>query len=1324
MAEPQHKPRRSRRLLLAGAALAAFLILFAIGLSRFLASPGFNRWLRAKVIAQIEQVTGGRVELGSIHSKPLLLEFDLRDITIHGLEAPNELPYARADRLMIRAKILSLLGRKIGLRYLELERPAVHLIVYPDGTTNQPIPRPRVAKKSAIEQLFDIAVNRVEIKHGVLRLNDRVLPLDLAANNLAFTLKYNRRDQHYDAGLWAENIDTNYVGFKPPATSLDASFSLWRNHASLNWLNLASGDSRLRVRGEMDNFAQPRIDAIYDGDLDLRQLCSAARWRDIRGGHLTFNGQGRWSHAAFDTRGKLAIRDLDYANSSLKLVNAAIGSEYALSNDKLSFPHIFASALGGVVTGDATLTDWRKKPDATGLAHFQLRNFLLSRIASAVSTSGLPLERAHFAGKTSGTAEVKWKSSLSNAIVSLVLQLDPQPRLNAGDLAFTGGVRAAYDVAGQQLAVQELNLSTPATHIAAAGVLGGRSTSIRLSADSTRVGEWQPLIAALGNQKEMPLDVRGPAAFSGLVTGRLTAPTIRGHLQLADFDTLFAPSRRRLHWDELTTNLEYSPSWLAFHDAVLRRGGARLAFDFDAQLRNRKLAENSPFELQASVQNGSASELLSLAGYSYPITGTADFSVHVWGTQADPQGSGTLLIRNATVYGDPVERISSNIRFANHEAQFGNIAAVHNGASVRGSAGYNLTSGGFHFDLRGSRFNLARIRRLQTGRFNVAGTLDFNLSGSGTKDQPAINGSLQLRRVVVNGERVGDLDATAVTTGDTMRLTARNKPQNASLEIDGQLRLRGDYPAQFNLRFARLNVNPLLSGLLKAHLTAPSMAMGSISVQGPLRRPDTLNVYANIDELFAEVAHIQVRNSGPIRLSVWEKAFQIHQLHLLGNDTDMTVTGGAKFNGERLLNIDANGHVNLKLLQSVSPDLISYGNATAILRLRGTLTRPLIVGRVDITNGAVSYVDLPNGLSDINGRLTFNQDRLQVADLTARTGGGTLKIGGFVTYGQGTAFNLNASARDVRLRYPPGVSSMANAELHLSGSTQNALLSGDVTITRFGINPQFDFSSYLTQAKQATVSANTTSPLSRLRMDVHVVSTPELQVQTSLAKVSGNVDLRLRGTPVAPVVLGRVNIVEGEVSFNGTKYRVERGDITFTNPVRIEPVLDIQATTTVRSYDVTLGFHGPTSKLSTTYRSDPPLATADIVSLLAFGRTREETAQQSSNNQNLPETASYAILNQALNAAVSSRMQKIFGVSRIKIDPQAGGVETTTAGPTVTIEKQMANNLTITYISNISRANYQTIQMEYNVNRNVSIVATRDWNGVVSFDVKIRQRRK
>ena len=90
-------------------------------------------------------------------------------------------------------------------------------------------------------------------------------------------------------------------------------------------------------------------------------------------------------------------------------------------------------------------------------------------------------------------------------------------------------------------------------------------------------------------------------------------------------------------------------------------------------------------------------------------------------------------------------------------------------------------------------------------------------------------------------------------------------------------------------------------------------------------------------------------------------------------------------------------------------------------------------------------------------------------------------------------------------------------------------------------------------------------------------------------------------------------------------------------------------------------------------------------------------------------------------------MQKIFGVSRIKIDPQMqnqSGLEYNGAGPTVTIEQQVANKLTVTYVSNLSRSNYQTIQAEYNVNRSVSIVATRDWNGILSFDLRVRQRRR
>jgi translocation and assembly module TamB len=306
---------------------------------------------------------------------------------------------------------------------------------------------------------------------------------------------------------------------------------------------------------------------------------------------------------------------------------------------------------------------------------------------------------------------------------------------------------------------------------------------------------------------------------------------------------------------------------------------------------------------------------------------------------------------------------------------------------------------------------------------------------------------------------------------------------------------------------------------------------------------------------------------------------------------------------------------------------------------------------------------------------------------------------------------------------------MANADLTFAGNMKSAALSGDITVTRFGINQEFDFASYLTKGKEPPAAPNADSPLNNVHLDVHVSSTPELQLQTSLAKIAGTLDLRVRGTAMRPSLLGRVNIVEGEISFNGAKYHLERGDVSFGNPVRIEPVLNLEATATVREYDITLEFHGPMDKMKTNYRSDPPLPTGDIIALLALGRTRNETENAATlpgAQQQAPaftESASNALLYQALNATVSSRMQKLFGVSRIKLDPQVGGPENN-ANARVTIEQQVSNKVTLTYISNLSQSTQQVIQFEYNVNRNVSILAVRDQNGIVGVEVRIRQRKK
>ena len=286
-----------------------------------------------------------------------------------------------------------------------------------------------------------------------------------------------------------------------------------------------------------------------------------------------------------------------------------------------------------------------------------------------------------------------------------------------------------------------------------------------------------------------------------------------------------------------------------------------------------------------------------------------------------------------------------------------------------------------------------------------------------------------------------------------------------------------------------------------------------------------------------------------------------------------------------------------------------------------------------------------------------------------------------------------------------------------------------MTVTKLGITPGFDFASYLQRSAQGTVLPQTNPVLNRIRMDVHIVTTPELEMQTAMARLSGYADLRLRGTAAKPVILGRADVVEGEVYFSGTKYRMERGDVTFSNPVTTTAVLDLQASTRVQDYDITVNLNGGTDKLNLSYHSEPPLPTADIISLLALGQTQEQSAQMQQYSQSpFSEQASNVVLGEALNSAVSNRAQHLFGISHIKINPQGITTETTPTQnnpyPAVTIEQQVRDNLTLTYTTNVNETSQQIIQGEYNITKNVSIVGIRDYNGVVSFEVRLRQRRK
>ena len=139
MSEAAAKPRRRqiwKYLLWLGMAG----VVAVAGLGWYSTTDSFRNLVRQRLIATLEQMTGGRVELSSIHVVPFHLQLEVRNLTIHGREQPGEVPYAHVDSLMAQIKILSLARTELGLNYVVLDHPVIHVILYSDGTTNQPEP--------------------------------------------------------------------------------------------------------------------------------------------------------------------------------------------------------------------------------------------------------------------------------------------------------------------------------------------------------------------------------------------------------------------------------------------------------------------------------------------------------------------------------------------------------------------------------------------------------------------------------------------------------------------------------------------------------------------------------------------------------------------------------------------------------------------------------------------------------------------------------------------------------------------------------------------------------------------------------------------------------------------------------------------------------------------------------------------------------------------------------------------------------------------------------------------------------------------------------
>jgi translocation and assembly module TamB len=530
-----------------------------------------------------------------------------------------------------------------------------------------------------------------------------------------------------------------------------------------------------------------------------------------------------------------------------------------------------------------------------------------------------------------------------------------------------------------------------------------------------------------------------------------------------------------------------------------------------------------------------------------------------------------------------------------------------------------------------------------------------------------------------------------------------------------------------NLAWSR--IEPLIRKKTSAQPSFEVIAEADATVSGPLLKTDALRGSLQLPRLQLTTipqpgrreAPIRIENQGPIAVQLEQGTVRIQSFHLAGANTDIQATGAIPLSTKNFdLNVKANS--DLAVLQKVNNDIVSSGSIVLAAAVRGTMERPLVNGQLELKNASLNYTEFPNGISNANGLIAFNGNSASIRNLTAESGGGKITLGGFAAFRDTLRFGVRANAANVRVRVQRGVSVVSTANVNVTGTTQASVVSGTVTIDRVTYAPQSDFGSILYRAAPPVQTPKAPSALlDNMKLDIAVRTSSATAVQASVAQnIQADADIRVRGTASSPGVTGRVSITEGELVFFGSTYKVNSGTISFYNPLRIEPVLNLSLGTQAKGVEVTLNVTGPVDNMKLSYSSDPPLQFQEIISLLASGKTPTSDPTLLANEPSQPpqsfqQMGESQILSKAVADPLASRLERVFGVSKLKIDPTfTGGSELPQAR--LTLQQQVTSQLTFTYVTALNDPNTQIIRAEWALNPHWSAIASRDQNGIVSLN--------
>lgn len=791
-------------------------------------------------------------------------------------------------------------------------------------------------------------------------------------------------------------------------------------------------------------------------------------------------------------------------------------------------------------------------------------------------------------------------------------------------------------------------------------------------------------------------DFGGKLFVSGRLDGRITNPMVTAEGEISELFWTRVP----LGSGAVSAKLSDGDIEANFDLAV--DGGSARAFLVVPFLRGGNIVSvrEHPLHFEASLSNYKITPQIMGTDFS----GIAEGHLEGGGTTTNLRAQGIMKMRRISAWGQSVETAEAQVVLTDEGVEFDEMKiSLISGDKGRGYLWLDWDLN-YEVELIADSLHLSSIDKVKNSELPVSGAGSLHAYGRGNFDHVRISADVELNSLsydkldLIGGKLTINLDNDdAFVMGNLYH----------GVTMDGCYNLENGVFKNFVVIMDKMPLQPIF--VWKEIENADGFITGSLTLNGGEGGWDDVDYRMLLSELSLTVGDKEIKNISPVKIE-YGPSGGTEDIHLVSDRGRLSITG--KVSGAKIWDIDVNGSVDLALLEAFFKEVRkSSGTLLLNAHIEGTSDNLETAGFLEIQEGAFRFRGYQGNFQEISGKVIFTPGEFEFDKFHGKIDdAGDFSIKGKVFYQGGTIseFDVWVDASELTFSKPEYYKVVIAPSLHFSGTPSSPVISGRVQITDGRYIKDVRVERQFVEVQRET--APTRPPpewLKNLKMNIIILDDGNFRVRNNFADMRIRTDLKLTGSPLSFSIDGYMEGVDGKIFYGGTAFDVVTARLDFSDPLKIDPYVNVFAQTEIRTYQIRLYLKGRLSRMVLTLESSPTLDDQNILSLITFHKLADELTQSEINVlATLP-----MFFSQLSGNPLATPLEKYTGLNILMIEAQENN-----PGMRVTVGSDLTKRLRILYSAETSGvAPLHETQAIFKITDNIWLQGTQNNQGIYSF---------